>query len=350
MKTLITGATGFVGRHLIRALGEEARVGAGAGGFEVFGTSYPQPPWPSDRDIIFLDLRAEGDLFKLVRDVRPDWVFHLAAVSNVRSSWQMRRETLETNIIGTQNLLESVRLAAPGARVLFISSSDVYGIVASKEKPLAEDDPVQVTNPYAYSKAAGEMMCGFYVNVEGLDIVTARQFPHTGPGQTADFVCSDWARQIVRIERGESEPVIRVGNLEVKRDFSDVRDVVKAYIMLMRKGRKGEVYNVCSEKALALREILEFLKSEAETGPFRHPGPPGIKAGRQTTIKIQVDPGKLRKTDVPLLLGSHRKLVAETGWSPRIPIEQTLRDLLACWREKSDEIISGPCNIARKTP
>ena len=272
-------------------------------------------------------------MFKLVRDVRPDWVFHLAAVSNVRSSWQMRRETLETNVLGTQNLLEAVRLAAPGARVLFISSSDVYGLVGSAEKPLIEEDPVQVINPYAYSKAAGEMMCEFYVKVEGLDIVIARQFPHTGPGQTADFVCPDWARQIVQIERGESEPVIRVGNLDVKRDFSDVRDVVKAYIVLMRKGRRGEVYNVCSGKALALREILDFLVGEARrVVPFT--GAPRDKAGRQQAIEVQVDPAKLRKTDVPLLLGSNRKLVAETGWSPRIPIEQTLRDLLAYWREK----------------
>jgi len=334
LKILITGATGFVGRHLLRALSGEARAGTETGGFEVFGTAYPQPPWPSDRDIVFLDLRAESELFKLVRDVRPDWIFHLAAVSNVRSSWQMRRETLETNVIGTQNLLEAVRLAAPGGRVLFISSSDVYGIVGSAKKPLIEEDPVRVINPYAYSKAAGEMMCGFYAKVEGLDIVIARQFPHTGPGQTADFVCPDWARQIVQIERGESEPVIHVGNLDVKRDFSDVRDVVKAYIMLMRKGRRGKVYNVCSGKALALREILDFLIGEAETEPPHSPERPGIKARRRQAIKVQVDPAKLRKTDVPLLLGSNSKLVAETGWSPRIPIEQTLRDLLAYWREK----------------
>lgn len=334
MKILITGATGFVGRHLLCALGEEARAGTEPGGLEVFGTSYPQPPQPSDRDIVFLDLRAESELFKLVRDAHPDWVFHLAAVSNVRSSWQMRRETLETNVLGTQNLLEAVRLTAPGARVLFISSSDVYGVVGPAEKPLIEEDPIQVINPYAYSKAAGEMMCEFYAKVEGLDIVIARQFPHTGPGQTADFVCPDWARQIVQIERGKSEPVILVGNLDVKRDFSDVRDVVKAYIMLMRKGRKGKVYNVCSGKALPLREILDFLVGEAEIGPSRSSGGPGTKLGGRAAIEVQVHPGKLRKTDVPLLVGSNAKLVAETGWSPCIPIEQTLRDLLAYWRER----------------
>lgn len=335
MRIFITGATGFVGRHLLRALGAEERTGKATGGFEVFGTSYPHPPQPSDRGIVLLDLRAERELSKLVRDVRPDWVIHLAAVSNVRSSWQMRRETLETNVVGTQNLLEAVRLTAPAARVLFISSSDVYGIVGSEEKPLMEEDSIQVINPYAFSKAAGEMMCEFYSKVESLDIIIARQFPHTGPDQTADFVCPDWARQVVQIERGDSEPTILVGNLDVKRDFSDVRDVVKAYLMLMRKGRKGEVYNVCSGKAVPLREILDFLISEAKTGPsqFAEP-PPGGEAGRRQMIKVQVHPDKLRKTDVPLLLGSNRKLVAETGWSPRIPIEQTLRDLLLYWREQ----------------
>jgi GDP-4-dehydro-6-deoxy-D-mannose reductase len=331
LNILITGITGFVGGYLARALarGEE---GGGPEAPNVVGTSFPQAPPASAGNIFYLDLRVECDVRDLVRRVRPEWVFHLAAVSNVRSSWQARRNTLETNVLGTHNLLEAVRLEAPRARVLFVSSSDVYGVAAEGDAPLAEDRPFRVTNPYAYSKAAGEMMCGFYERIEGLDIVIARPFPHTGPGQAPDFVCADWARQIVHIERGKAEPVIHVGNLDVKRDFSDVRDVVKAYIMLMRKGRRGEVYNVCSGKAVALREILDFLVGEAETRPSRSSEPPGAKTGRKQAIKVQVDPGKLRKTDVPLLLGSNSKLIAETGWSPRIPIEQTLRDLLAYFR------------------
>lgn len=319
LSVLITGITGFVGGYLARSLARSGEGGApGAPG--VFGTSFPQAPPASADNIFYCDLRVECDVRELVRRVRPDWVFHLAAVSNVRSSWQVRRETLETNVLGTHNLLEAVRLEAPRARLLFVSSSDVYGVAAEGEEPLAEDRPFRVTNPYAYSKAAGEMMGEFYERIEGLDIVIARPFPHTGPGQAPDFVCADWARQVVRIERGDAEPVLRVGNLDVRRDFSDVRDVVEAYAALMRKGRRGEIYNVCSGKALALREILDFLVGEAGAG---------------APIRIEVDPAKLRKTDVPRLVGDNRKIVAATGWSPRIPIAQTLRDLLSAVRASS---------------
>ena len=204
LNVLITGITGFVGGYLARSLARGEAAAPEAPG--VFGTSFPQAPPAAAGNILYLDLRVECDVRDLVRRVRPDWVFHLAAVSNVRSSWQARRETLETNVLGTHNLLEAVRLEAPRARVLFISSSDVYGVAAEGEAPLAEDRPFRVTNPYAYSKAAGEMMCGFYERIEDLDIVIARPFPHTGPGQAPDFVCADWARQIVRIERGTRSP------------------------------------------------------------------------------------------------------------------------------------------------
>ncbi len=317
LSVLITGITGFVGGYLARSLARGGEGGA-PGTPGVFGTSFPQAPPETADNIFYCDLRVECDVRELVRRVRPDWVFHLAAVSNVRSSWQARRETLETNVLGTHNLLEAVRLEAPRARLLFVSSSDVYGVAAEGEAPLAEDRPFRVTNPYAYSKAAGEMMCGFYERIEGLDVVVARPFPHTGPGQAPDFVCADWARQVVRIERSDADPVVRVGNLDVRRDFSDVRDVVEAYAALMRKGRRGEIYNVCSGKALALREILDFLVGEAGAG---------------APIRVEVDPARLRKTDVPRLVGDNRKIVAATGWSPRIPFAQTLRDLLSAVRE-----------------
>jgi len=314
IRVLITGATGFVGGHLIRALEEE-----GPFAFEILGTTYPEAPPLSGSKLFFLDLRSEKEVTKLVGEIRPDWIFHLAAVSNVRHSWQMRNETIETNVLGTHNLLEAVRQTAPAARVLFISSSDVYGFGASPTEALKEDAPLQIVSPYAYSKAAGEMLCGFYEKIENIDIVIARPFPHTGPGQTEDFVCSDWARQVARIERGDSVPTLKVGNLDVQRDFCDVRDVVKAYILLLRKGRWGESYNVCSGKAIALREILDFLvKGAAVSSP----------------VSIEVDVAKLRKTDVHSLIGSNRKISEETGWSPRISINQTLRNILAFWRQR----------------
>jgi len=312
MRVLITGATGFVGGHLVHALEEE-----GPSAFEIFGTAFPQAPSPSEHGLFFLDLRSEKDVRRLVGEIRPDWIFHLAAISNVRHSWQMRSETIETNVVGTHNLLEAVRQTTPAARVLFISSSDVYGSGASPAEVLKEGAPLQIVSPYAYSKAAGEMLCGFYEKIENIDIVIARPFPHTGPGQTEDFVCSDWARQVAQIEKGDIAPTLKVGNLDVRRDFCDVRDVVKAYILLMRKGRRGEPYNVCSGKAIALREILDFLVREAAVS---------------SPISIEVDPTKFRKIDLPVRVGSYRLIAEETGWLPRIPIEQTLRDLLASWR------------------
>jgi GDP-4-dehydro-6-deoxy-D-mannose reductase len=316
-RVLITGATGFAGGHLIRALEAE-----GPSAFEIFGTAYPDVPPPSRNKFFFLDLRSEKDAIKLVSEIRPDWIFHLAAISNVRRSWEKRSETIETNVLGTHNLLEAVRLSAPAAKVLFISSSDVYGFGPAPAEAINEDAPIQIVDPYAYSKVAGEMLCGFYEKIENIDIVIARPFPHTGPGQAEDFVCSDWARQVAQIERGDIAPTLKVGNLDVQRDFCDVRDVVKAYILLLRKGRWGEPYNVCSGKATALREVLDFLVRETRG---------------KTPILVEVDAAKFRKADVNSLIGSNRKISEGIGWLPRIPIDQTLRDTLAFWRQKSGD-------------
>jgi GDP-4-dehydro-6-deoxy-D-mannose reductase len=312
-RVLVTGATGFAGRHLVRALEEDK-----ATEFEVYGTSYPDAPEAFDKRIYYLDLRSEENVAKLVGDIKPDRVFHLAGVSNVRLSWKMRRETIETNVVGTQNLLEAVKQGSPVARVLFVSSSEVYGYGGNPGEPLTEEAPFEITSPYAYSKVAGEMLCGFYGRIENLDIVIARPFPHTGPGQSPDFVCSDWARQIALIERGDSPPVLKVGNLDVRRDFCDVRDVVKAYVLLMKKGRRGETYNICSGKAISLRKILDLLVKEAAVG---------------TLISIKVDPSKIKRIDMPIQVGNNRKISEETDWVLEIQNERTLRDLLSLWRQ-----------------
>jgi len=315
LRVLITGATGFVGGHLIRALEEE-----GPPAFEIFGTTYPDFPTPSGNKLFHLDLRSEKDVAKCVGEVRPDWIFHLAAVSSVRRSWQMRGETIETNVLGTQNLFEAVRQGSPAARVLFISSSDVYGYGTQAAEALKEDASLEIISPYAYSKAAAEMLCGFYERIEKIDIVIARPFHHTGPGQADDFVCSDWAHQIAQIERGDIAPILRVGNVDIRRDFCDARDVVKAYVLLLKRGRRGEIYNICSGKDIALREILDFLIQEA---------------GGDRPISVDIDAAKFKKTDAPFLIGSNRKISEETGWSPRISMDQTLRDILTYWRDRS---------------
>jgi len=309
---LITGATGFVGTHLLQALDRPDN--------RIFGTSFPHEPGPRElaceSDLCRLDLRQGPGVSALVKEARPDWVFHLAAVSNVRHSWERRSETLETNLLGTQNLLEAIRTHAPGARVLFASSSNVYADVPFSGQGLKETNEVRPISPYAFSKISGEMLCRFYTEVEGLDIVISRAFPHTGPGQGQDFVCSDWARQIVQIENGTQEPEIWVGNIDVFRDFCDVRDVVLAYIRLLETGKKGEAYNVSSGTAVALGQILERLLSLSGA-----------------LVEVRVDPEKLRKTDIVRLRGDNRKLREATGWKPAIPLERTLADLLDYWRK-----------------
>lgn len=308
MDIFITGATGFVGCYLREFLKSSEH--------RIWGTTFPEAPQnSSDEQIFYLDIRSEEDVSRHIRKIKPDWVFHLAAVSNVRHSWNKRRETLETNIIGTLNVFESVRQFSPEARVVFVSSSDIYGTESASGHPLGEEEDVSAMNPYAYSKWSGEVLSEFYTRVENLDIVIARPFPHTGPGQSADFVCSDWANQIARIENEQSEPEIRVGNISVERDFTDVRDVVRAYVRLVEKGRSGEVYNVCSGRSYSLEHVLKLLLSFTPK-----------------KISVQVDSQKLRKVDIPWLVGNNRKIKEEISWEPRIPLEQTLKELLEYWR------------------
>ncbi len=308
---LITGATGFVGSYLMKLLERSEAA--------VYGTCYPEKPPPDSSNLFYLDLREEKEVSELVNKLKPDWVFHLAALSNVKHSWERRRETMETNVMGYFFLLEGLRRLERRVRVLFVSSSDIYGAQPddATKKFLSEDDPIHLVNPYAFTKACGEWLSRFYVACQELDIVIARSFPHTGPGQSPAFVCSDWARQVVRIEKGFSPPVIKVGNIDCERDYTDVRDTVRAYLLLMQKGRSGEVYNVCSGRAVKLREILEFMLSQTSV-----------------EVRVEVDQERLRKMDIPRLVGDNRKIREETGWQAEIPLDQTLRDLLAYWREK----------------
>ncbi len=314
-KIFISGASGFVGSTLARYLDFPEN--------EIYGTSFPHKPKPlglkCSNDIRYLDIRREGDITEFIKETRPDRVFHLAAVSNVGCSWEKRRETIETNILGTQHVFEALRKYSPQTRVLFVSSSDVYGDASMDDRALCEDDDTKALSPYAYSKIGGELLSRFYADVEGLYIVIARSFPHTGPGQSPDFVCSDWAYQIAKIEEGSKEPVMKVGNIDVKRDFSDVRDVVKAYVQLLEKGRKGEIYNIASGKAVSLQKILDMLLS------FSY-----------LSIKVQVDSQRLRKKDILCLRGDNSKIRKETGWKPEISLRQTLEDLLEYWRNEKN--------------
>lgn len=310
LKVFITGATGFVGAYLVEEMRSSDCV--------IYGTCYPERPEECDRTagaFYYQDIRDVQGIAALCAEIRPDWVFHLAAISSVRHSWEKRDETFETNLTGTFRLLEALRQFAPQARILYVSSSDVYGGLAPRKKSYSEEDTIEPVNPYALTKISGELLARFYARIEDLDIVLARPFPHTGPGQSAKFVCPDWALQIAQIEKGVREPVMRVGNTDIQRDFLDVRDVVRAYVLLMEKGQQGEVYNICSGRAMALKDVLGILLSLT---PVK--------------IDVKVDPQKLRKTDIPLLVGNNQKIQATTSWEPKISMEQTLQDLLDYWR------------------
>ncbi|MBI2080707.1 MAG: GDP-mannose 4,6-dehydratase, partial [candidate division NC10 bacterium] len=219
------------------------------------------------------------------------------------------------NAGGTVSLLEAAAAAAPGARVLVIGSAEAYGEVEEDDLPLTEDRPLRPLTPYGLSKAAAEKVALFYARSRGLPVLVARAFNHTGPGQEPTFVCSDFARQIARIEAGLTGAVLRVGDLTARRDFSDVRDVVRAYDLLLEKGTPGETYNVCSGRAWSIGEILEILRGLAGT-----------------PIAVEADPTRGRSEDVPVLVGSFAKLEAATGWRPAIPLPRTLKDLLDSWR------------------
>lgn len=309
-RIFITGATGFVGLHLLRHLDRPEN--------RIFGTSFPQAP-PSldlscENEISLVDIREREQVFAEVRRAEPDWIVHLAAVSSVPYSWKHQQETLETNLLGTLNVFEAVREFSPRAHVLFVSSASVYAQKTGDNIILQEEDDLEAKNPYAFSKICAERLSRFYSETRDLNITIARTFNHTGPGQNPAFVCSDWARQIAALERS-GEQKIRVGNIEVKRDLCDVRDVVKAYVLLLEKGREHEVYNISSDRVVSLQEVLEILKSLSTS-----------------VVEVEVDPKRFRKIDILSLHGDSRKIRDETGWKPDIPLKQTLQDLLGYWR------------------
>ncbi|MEW6455274.1 MAG: GDP-mannose 4,6-dehydratase [Acidobacteriota bacterium] len=306
LRALITGITGFAGGHLKEFLRKKY--------IDVFGIA--DPKFPSDKKGIYvLDIRKFKSLKAIIKDLKPDLVFHFAAISNVSKSWLNKRLTFQTNFFGTLNLLEAIKHTSPDSKILLVGSAEMYGNVPQVKQPINEKFPINPVNPYATSKAAQELLGKLYLNGEGLNVYFVRSFNYTGPGQSENFVCSDLARQIIFIEKGLSPPVIKTGNLEIKRDFSDVRDVIKAYYLILTKGKRGEIYQTCSGKTYRIREILEILLSYTDK-----------------KIRIIEDTKKKRKHDIPVLHGDFNKLRKDTGWKPEIPIEKTLLDLINWWR------------------
>jgi GDP-4-dehydro-6-deoxy-D-mannose reductase len=314
MKALITGIAGFAGSHLAELLLDE--------GEEVSGTVLPQEslrnldPFLDRLKLTPCDLRDAQATKRLIAQVGPDSIYHLAALTFIPDSVIDPRATFETNLFGALNVLEGAAKLPARPRVLFVGSADEYGRVRQGELPITEENPLRPANPYSVSKVSASMLAYQYGLNGRLHIVRVRPFNHTGPRQSPRFVCSDFAKQIVEAEKGLRPPEIHVGNLRPKRDFTDVRDVVRAYRDILKGGSPCEVYNICAGRAVAVGELLGILLN--------------ISGRRLTVIEA---PERTRRSDVDEIRGDNRKIRAAIGWQPTIPLEKTLADMLEYWRK-----------------
>lgn len=310
MKALIIGGAGFVGGYLISEL-------AGSG-YEVHATCLPSEKIENhDCTVHILDILEPEAAAAVFNEVRPDVVFHLAAQSSVALSWKKPQLTADINVKGTLNVLEAMRTAEnKDMRMLLIGSGEEYGFIREGACPLGEDEPLRPGNIYAATKACQGMLGEIYFRAYKLDIIMVRAFNHSGPGQLPMFVISDFCRQIAGIEKGLRSPEMSVGNLSAMRDFTDVRDVVRAYRLLGEKGAGGRTYNVGRGKAVSIQYILDTVISMAGCG-----------------IDVKQDPARMRASDIPLIEPDVSLINADTGWSAEISMEQTIRDTLDYWRK-----------------
>ncbi|NII56420.1 GDP-mannose 4,6-dehydratase [Luteibacter sp. SG786] len=296
----LTGASGFVGKHVLA----EAQRG-------VFGDTGVASASAG------LDLRDAVAVLADIDAIRPDTVVHLAAQSFVPESFVRPRDTIDTNLIGTLNLLEALKSTGFRGRMLYVSSGDVYGAVPEADLPVVEAQPPMPRSPYAVSKVAAELLCRQYQLSVDFEIVVARPFNHIGPGQDVRFVVPSLARQVARIAAGMEPAEILAGDIDVTRDFSDVRDVVGAYAALLRSGRAGEIYNVCSGREVKIRDILMILCRQAGVAP-----------------DIRQDAAKLRPSEQRRMVASSGKLAGDTGWAPQWTLERTLQQILDTFSTK----------------
>ena len=314
-RILITGVSGFVGRHLAAVL---ARLGDAG----VYGTILsPQEvteanPLPGV-ELIECRLEDPARIADAVRQAQPSVVYHLAAQSSVPRSLTDPEGTFQANVMGTLHLLQALRQAEGLQRVVLIGSAEVYGALPESMLPANENALMDPSNPYACSKACADMLGAQYFRTFHLPVIRVRPFNHIGPGQSPAFAASAFARQIAEVEAGIRPPRIMVGNLDARRDFTDVRDVVRAYVLAAERCTPGEVYNICSGKAISMREVLDGLIALSSTG-----------------MEVAQDPDRMRPSDIPVTLGDCSRFKSATGWSPQIPMDTTLKDLLDYWREQ----------------
>lgn len=310
MKSLVIGAAGFVGGYLIEELNNS--------GHSVFATKLTFEQIYSECDGIFdLDVTDSEAVFTLVNDLRPDKIFHLAAQSSVKASWDKPELTIRVNVLGALNLLEACRKLKDEyfPTILMIGSAEEYGKVSPDACPITEEQTCSPANIYALTKNAQNGLGKIYADAYKMNIINVRAFNHTGPGQATAFVVSDFCSQVAAIERGEKKPEISVGNLEASRDFTDVRDIVRAYSLLAEKGRCGQTYNVGSGKAVKISQVLDIILSQSKC-----------------KITVLQDEARMRPSDVPIHCADISKIQGETGWTPQIPLERTINDCLEYFR------------------
>lgn len=316
MRVLVTGIAGFVGPVVAGALR--------AAGHEVQGLVQAGPASPRLAALgLAADAIHEGDvtdapgLGRLLAAMRPDAVVHLAGVTFVPAAERDPAETYRVNVGGLLALLGAVRAETPKARVLAVGSADVYGAVERGELPIREETPFRPVSVYGASKAAADIAAAQWARAYRLDVVRARPFNHTGPGQEASFVCSALARQVAAIEAGKQADTLRVGNVDPVRDFSDVRDIAAGYVALLERGRAGEAYNLCSGSGSSIAEVIAILRTHA-----------------RVPVRVHSDQALRRAVDVERIVGSHDRATRDTGWAPRIPLDDTLGALLDDWRSR----------------
>ncbi len=314
MNVLITGAGGFVGGHLLEHLRRSFPDAA------LHGTLLNEAEHRAALDAFQCHLRVidlcDPDAVRdLVAALRPDWIFHLAGQAYVPRSFEAPWETLENNIRSTLNLLEALRHQKLPARILVVSSAEIYGNAKPETLPLDETATLIPSSPYSVSKIAQDMLAWQYTRAHQVFTVRARPFNHIGPGQNARFAAADWASQIAEAEAGRRAPVVEVGNLSAARDFTDVRDVVRAYTLMLEHGQPGDVFNVCTGQAHTMQSILKTLVSLSAV-----------------PVQVREVPERVRPVDIPVLYGTYERLRQRTGWAPRFTIEQSLRDVLDEWR------------------
>jgi len=311
-KYLITGCAGFVGRHFLNYLN---------------GLNEPISVLGLDRNVVAYspglfgnmecafrkaDLLQSHEWEPLIDEFRPDYIVHLASFSSVAFSWVNPIDSFSNNTNVFLNLLERVRKVNPACRILSVGSSEEYGVCGPEQLPLKEDSPLNPVSPYAVARVSQELLSQVYVNGFGCDIVMTRSFNHIGPGQLDSFVISSFARQLVAIQQEGAEPIMVTGNTAIVRDFVDVRDVVRAYDGLLRHGRSGHIYNICSGSGVSLKSVIDQMAHIL-----------GV------TVTQKVNPGLVRPNDNPMIVGSFAKINAAIGWAPRISLAQSLRDILS---------------------